>query len=167
MDFENKPECPIVKVDGFVSVGKQFDLDITLPEDDRGVIYGIVKDCFDDPVSDAVVKLVEIDRHYGKEERKPVSHTFTDKHGEFVFGPLCKDRNYAIEVWADKVKHYKMCAVGQRKGKCLKGEKLECPEKPHKPDCDEHYEDKCLDKHDCKDKYDCKDKHDYKDMDKK
>lgn len=33
-DFEKenkKPHCPIVDVDGFIANGKQFDLDITLP----------------------------------------------------------------------------------------------------------------------------------------
>lgn len=133
MEFDKKPECPILKVDGFVSVGRQYDVDITLPQDGRGVVYGIIKDCFEDPISDAVVKLIEIDRNYGREERKPVSHTFTDKHGEFVFGPLCMDKCYAIEVWADKVKHHKICAVCERDGKCLKGEKLDCPPKPPKP----------------------------------
>ena len=31
MDF-NKEMCPIVKVDGFIEKGKQFDIDINLPE---------------------------------------------------------------------------------------------------------------------------------------
>ena len=139
MEIEKKPDCPIVKVDGFVSVGNQYDVEVTLPEDGRAVVYGIVKDCYEDPICDAVVKLVEINRNYGKEERKPVTHTFTDKHGEFVFGPLCSDKNYAIEVWADKVKHHKICTKTERDGKCLKGAKLDCSPKPHfptKPCCD-------------------------------
>lgn len=33
MEMENKkPCCPIIDVDGVVSGGKQFDLDITLPD---------------------------------------------------------------------------------------------------------------------------------------
>ena len=69
----------------------------------------------------------------GKEERRPVSHTFTDKDGEFVFGPLCKDREYEVQIWVDRVKHVKVCAKCEREGKCLKGEKLECKkfEKDH------------------------------------
>lgn len=63
----------------------------------------------------------------GKKERKPVSHTFTDEEGEFVFGPLCPNRNYEIQFWANKVKHVKICkSCKPRKQKCLKGEKLEC-----------------------------------------
>ena len=34
-----KPDCPILDVDGFMSNGRQFDIDITLPQDNRNVIY--------------------------------------------------------------------------------------------------------------------------------
>ena len=33
-----KPFCPVLDVDGVIAGGKQFDLDITLPEDHRNVI---------------------------------------------------------------------------------------------------------------------------------
>ena len=59
MDYE-KDFCPVVKVDGFIEKGKQFDLEINLPEDNRNVIYGVIKDCYKDPVENAVVKLIEI-----------------------------------------------------------------------------------------------------------
>ena len=120
MEFEEKC-CPINDVDGHIATGKQFDLDIVLPEDNRGVLYGIVKDCYKEPIKDAVVKLIEIDCECGKEERRPVSHTFTDKNGEFVFGPLCPDKKYDIQIWVNKVKHVKVCAKTHREGKCLKG----------------------------------------------
>ena len=100
MDFE-KDFCPVVKVDGFIEKGKQFDIEINMPEDNRNAIFGVIKDCFKEPVEDAVVKLIEIDNDCGKEERKPVSHTFTDKDGEFVFGPLCPDKKYEIQFWAN------------------------------------------------------------------
>ena len=137
MEFEyekQKPHCPVVDVDGVIANGKQFDLDITLPHDNRDVIYGVVKNCFKEPVCDAVVKLVEVDYKMGKEERKPVSHTFTDKNGEFVFGPLCPGKEYAIQIWVDDVKHVKVCAKTFHEGKCLKGIKLDC-DKTH---CDNY-----------------------------
>ena len=152
---ENKPEPmhPFVDIDGFIADGKQFDLDIVLANDHRDVIYGVVRDCFKEPVKDAVVKLVEVDFKFGKKELKPVSHTFTDDEGEFVFGPLCPGKKYAIQIWKDDVKHIKVCAKCHHEGKCLKGEKHE------KCDCfiddekDCHKEDK---KHECKDeKWDC------------
>ena len=147
MDFE-KSECPIVKVDGFIENGKQFDIEINLPEDNRNVIFGIVKDCYKEPVEDAVVKLIEIYKDCGKEERRPVSHSFTNKAGEFVFGPLCPDKTYEILFWVNRVKHIKMCKETQRQGKCLRGIRLDCPDfKPCKKDpC----KDSCEDCNPCK-----------------
>lgn len=121
----NKPVCPILDIDGVISGGKQFDLDITLPEDNRDVIYGVVKNCFKEPVCDAVVKLVEIVYDCGKEDRRPIGHTFTDKDGEFVFGPLCPGRKYAIQIWVNDTQKVKICAKCHHEGKCLKGEKYE------------------------------------------
>ena len=153
MEYD-KNICPVLNVDGVLANGKQFDLDITLPEDNRTVIYGIVKDCYQDPVCDAVVKLVEVVCECGKEERRPVSHTFTDKNGEFVFGPLCANRLYEIEIWVDQVKHCKICTKAERDGKCLKGVKLDCKKEDckhcHKDDChkDDCHKDDCH-KDDC------------------
>jgi hypothetical protein len=134
MEYD-KNICPVVNVDGVIETGKQYDLDITLPDDNRNVIYGIVKDAYKEPIADAVVKLIEVENKMGKEERKPVSHTFTDENGEFVFGPLCANRLYEVEIWVDNVKHAKICTESHRKGNCLKGHDMEC--KPHK---EEHRE---------------------------
>lgn len=135
MEYD-KNICPIVNVDGVIASGKQFDLDITLPKDTRNVIYGVIRDHHKEPVCDAVVKLIEVCKeHHGKEKRKPVSHTFTDKDGEFVFGPLCPDKNYEIQIWVNKVKHCKICATCKHEGSCLKGVDLDC-EKPCKDEKD-------------------------------
>ena len=152
MEYD-KNICPVVDVDGVIATGKQFDLDITLPKDNRNVIYGIIKDCYKEPVRDAVVKLIEVVCECGKEERRPVSHTFTDKNGEFVFGPLCPDKFYEIQIWVDQVKHAKICATCEHEGSCLKGVDIDCDSK-----------DKCChkEKHDWKEKCDCKDKCEHK-----
>lgn len=150
MDYE-KNVCPVLNVDCILATGKQFDLEITLPEDNRSVIYGVVKDCYQDPVCNAVVKLVEVICECGKEERRPVSHTFTDENGQFVFGPLCANRFYEIEIWVDFVKHCKICQKVEHESKCLKGIKLDCknydhdckPEKPCHKDCEKECEKKC------------------------
>ena len=162
MEYD-KNVCPVVDVDGVIASGKQFDLEIRHPEDNRNVIYGIVKDCYDDPVRDAVVKLVEVICDCGKEERRPVSHTFTDKEGEFVFGPLCANKVYAIQIWVDNVRHCKICTECKHEGKCLKGVKIDCKhECKHDSKYDYKYDDKYDDKYDkkCDDKYD--DKYDKK-----
>ena len=88
MDFEKKEK---IEIDGFVSSGVQYDLEAKIIEDNRAAIFGIVKDSYGDPIRDAVVKLIEVTKECGKEERLPVSHTFTDKEGEFVSGPLCPE----------------------------------------------------------------------------
>ena len=43
MEYE-KCVCPVLNVNGVMATGKQYDLDITLPEDNRTVIYGIIKE---------------------------------------------------------------------------------------------------------------------------
>ena len=62
---------------------------------------------------------------------------FTDKNGEFVFGPLCPDREYEIQIWSDRVKHVKVCEeCHMEKKDCLKGIRLEdCDDKkdPYEP----------------------------------
>ena len=176
----NKKPCQILDIDGVISGGKQFDLDITLPEDNRDVIYGVVKNCFKEPVADAAVKLVEIVYDCGKEERRPIGHTFTDCEGEFVFGPLCPGKQYAIQIWVNDTKKIKICAKCHHEGRCLKGEKHEkcdcflesdkCKDKDKKDEkcekCDDKHDDKCWDKYDEKhdDKCDkkCDEKHDDK-----
>ena len=123
MEENKRPHCPVLDVDGVISGGKQFDLDITLPEDNRDVIYGVVKNCFKEPVKDAVVKLVEVVCEGKREERRPVGHTFTDEEGEFVFGPLCPGKEYALQIWVNDTKKIKICAKCHHEGKCLRGEK--------------------------------------------
>ena len=133
MEYD-KNVCPVVDIDGVIAGGKQFDLDIRIPEDDRNVVFGIVRDKYGDPIEDAVVKLIEVVHDGRGHDRRPVTHTFTDEEGEFVFGPLCPNKDYEIQLFANKVKHCKVCADCKREGKCLKGVKLDC--KPHhKPDC--------------------------------
>ena len=130
MNKPNPPHCPVIDVNGLISNGKQFDLDITLPEDNRDVIYGQIKNVFKEPIKNAVVKLIEIDfEKDGKKKRLPVSHTFTDKYGEFVFGPLCPGKEYAIDIWVNDVRHYNMDVKCKHEGECLKG-KSTCPCNP-------------------------------------
>lgn len=76
---------------------------------------------------------------------------FTDEEGEFVFGPLCPDRHYAIQIWANTTKKIKICSKCHHEGKCLKGDKHEkcdcfiddkkpCHKEDEKPD---YKEDNC------------------------
>ena len=134
MEMDSNNKCPIVDVDGFIEAGKQFDLDIILPEDERNVIFGVIRDNYCNTIPNAVVKLIEIVYEKGEEVRKPVSHTFTNDDGEFVFGPLCPNKKYALDIWVNRVKHVKLCTKGEHKGKCLKGIDINsCDNKPSYP----------------------------------
>lgn len=124
----NKPDshCPVIDINGVIEKGKQFDLDITLPEDSRDVIYGTIKNIFKEPIKNAVVKLLEID--YGKDGKKktiPISHAITDKYGNFVFGPLCPGKRYSLDIWVNDVRHYKISAKCKHEGDCLKPDNVE------------------------------------------
>lgn len=142
MEFNKYEKCDLkqlVSVDGFIQKGRQFDVEITVPEDNRNVIYGLLKNQYNEPLKDAVVKLIEILDECGKKERRPVSHTFTDQNGEFVFGPLCPNRKYEIQIWYNAVNQVKVCEDTTRKQDCLKGVDLgDCKKKPMfpKPDCE-------------------------------
>jgi len=84
MDYD-KNICPIVDVEGVIENGKQFDIEINLPEDNRNVIFGVVKDCYKEPVQNAVVKLIEVVCDKGHEEKRPVSHTLFDRTLSTIF----------------------------------------------------------------------------------
>ena len=92
MEMDMTKKCPVVEVNGFIEKGKQFDLDIELPE---------------------------------------------DEYGEFVFGPLCPDRKYAVDIWVNRVRHVKVCAKCHHKGRCLKGIDMDfCDDKKPCYPCD-------------------------------
>ena len=88
--------------------------------------------------------MIEIVCEKGHEEKRPVSHTFTDCDGEFVFGPLCHNKMYEIQLWVDNVK----CAKCEhRDEECLKGIDMDSCKDLRPVCCDkEQCEKKCDDK---------------------
>ena len=85
---------------------QQIDVVIKIPEETRGVIHGVVVDENQHVVQDAVVKLFEVGDHSTNDSLcvlRPITHTFTDECGQFLFGPLCPDRFYAIKIWVNDV----------------------------------------------------------------
>jgi len=83
---------------------EQIETVIKVPEEKRSVIHGIVKDHKGRMIKDAVVKLFEVLDPHDKCSLKPITHTFTDDCGQFLFGPLIACRHYAIKVWINDVK---------------------------------------------------------------
>lgn len=80
---------------------EQIDAVIKLCKEDRSVFYGVVLDECNEPIEDAVVKLLEVNEDGCLE---PKYHTFTDEDGQFLFGPLNPGVEYVIKVW---MKHEK------------------------------------------------------------
>ena len=102
-----------------------------IENEDRSAILGTVVNNSGRAIADAVVVLLKVTDRCSIPT--PITHTFTDKYGQFVFGPLCANKFYEIEIWANRVKHSKICTTSKHHGKCLKGEKLDC-------DCNEYFD---------------------------
>lgn len=94
----------LVKFDVIPKENEQLEITVKLPEEPRSVIHGVVKDCKDRPIKDAVVKLFELIDPHNPCDLKPLTHTFTDECGQFIFGPLWPKKKYIIKVWHDHVK---------------------------------------------------------------
>lgn len=82
---------------------EQIDAIVKVPREPRSVIHGIVKNCKNELVKDAVVKLFKVN---GCDpcNLEPITHTFTDECGQFLFGPLTPKQKYVIKVWIGDVK---------------------------------------------------------------
>lgn len=122
------------------------DLLIKIPNDKRGVISGKVVDEKSCPIKDAVVGLFELvgDKRV-PETCKTVAAAFcfTDCSGEFVFGPICPDKDYRVKAWKNitKTKCEKLEIKAEHE--CLKG--IDCDKKcdrkdEHKKPCKPSYE---------------------------
>jgi hypothetical protein len=82
---------------------EQIEAIIKVPKEPRSMIHGVVKDHCNKVVKDAVVKLFKMDNPNNPKALEPITHTFTDEHGQFMFGPLCAHVKYVIKVWINHV----------------------------------------------------------------
>lgn len=83
---------------------EQIEAVIKVPEENRSAIHGVVLDCRNKPVKNAVVKLLIIKDPSKPNTICPITHTFTDEFGQFLFGPLCPNKCYIVKVWFNDVK---------------------------------------------------------------
>lgn len=83
---------------------EQIEAIIKVPKEPRSVILGTVKDCYNKVVKDAVVKLFKDEDCHNPCKLEPITHTFTDECGQFLFGPLDPNCKYVIKVWINHVK---------------------------------------------------------------
>lgn len=93
----------LVKFNVIPEENEQIDAVIRVPKEPRSVIHGVVLDEHNKPMKDAVVKLLK-ECKGGSKRLEPLSHTFTDENGQFLFGPLCPHVKYIIKVWINDVK---------------------------------------------------------------
>ncbi|AOR22567.1 carboxypeptidase-like regulatory domain-containing protein [Clostridium taeniosporum] len=120
---------------------EQIDAVIRLSKDRRSCIYGTVIDENGAAVPDAVVKLLQITGCRGKTP-VPLTHTFTDKYGQFLLGPLCPGKRYMLKVYKDNVSiRYAPLDVDCYEGSCISADEtspdsdedlIYCGGKPHR-----------------------------------
>lgn len=94
----------LVKFEFCPEENEQIEAVVRIPEEKRSVIHGVVKDWKNKVVKDAVVKLFEVIEKHNCYNLKPISHTFTDDWGQFIFGPLCPNKKYVVKVWFNDIK---------------------------------------------------------------
>lgn len=99
-----------------VKRGEQKELELKVKGEKRGLLRGVVVDECNNYIEDAAVKLFEVCEKKCEHDGKklilvPITHSFTDEFGQFIFGPLCPDKKYALKVWFNSV--------------CISEEKLE------------------------------------------
>lgn len=94
----------LVNFDFVPDENEQIDAIVKVPKEPRSVIHGVVKDCYNKVVKDAVVKLFKMPDPKKPCVLEPLTHTFTDDCGQFIFGPLCPHVKYVVKVWINHVK---------------------------------------------------------------
>jgi len=122
---------------------EQIDAVIKVCKEERSVFYGVVLDECNEPVEDAVVKLLEINEDGCLD---PKYHAFTDEDGQFLFGPLNPGVEYVIKIW---IKHEKSRRM------VIHNDCDDCHDKHNKHNsCHDHAHCTCNDNHH-KDKHSC------------
>ena len=66
-----------------------------IENEDRCAILGTVVNNSGRAIADAVVVLLKVPT--------PITHTFTDRYGQFVFGPLCPNTTYMLKIYKDDI----------------------------------------------------------------
>lgn len=119
---------------------EQIEAIIKVPKEPRSVIHGIVKDYHNRVVKDAVVKLFKIENTCNPCNVEPITHTFTDECGQFLFGPLDPNCKYVIKVW---INHVKIRELVIKPDECNDNKPHDCKDvEPHdcNYDCDHDYD---------------------------
>ncbi|MEG1254215.1 carboxypeptidase-like regulatory domain-containing protein [Clostridium sp.] len=93
----------LIKIKSTTYGDNHIDAIVETDGDKRAVIYGRVIDKNNKPVSDAVVKLILLQDPSDPLSILPITHSFTDEYGQFLFGPLPPNETYLIKIWHDDI----------------------------------------------------------------
>lgn len=93
----------LIKFESSLRCSRHIEARIESNVDDRAVIYGVVIDKKDNPVKDAVIKLILLEDPNDYRSIIPLTHTFTDEYGQFLFGPLPPNKTYLIKIWHEDI----------------------------------------------------------------
>lgn len=83
------------------------DICLVLERENRAAIHGVVKFPNNKPVKDAVVKLFKKEKG-NKCKLTPITFTFTDECGQFLFG-VPSEEDFVIKVFFYKPEHDDIC----------------------------------------------------------
>lgn len=72
---------------------------VTVPKEHRSIVHGTVFDMDGQRIQDAVVRLFMC----ADDKLEPVTDTFTDGDGEFIFGPVEAEKSYVVKVYVNGV----------------------------------------------------------------
>ena len=72
-----------------------------IENEDRCAVLGTVVNNGGRAIADAVVVLLKVNDRCSIPT--PITHTFTDRYGQFVFGPLCPNSTYMLEIYKDDI----------------------------------------------------------------
>lgn len=72
-----------------------------IENEDRCAVLGTVVNNGGRAIADAVVVLLKVNDRCSIPT--PITHTFTDRYGQFVFGPLCPNSTYMLKIYKDDI----------------------------------------------------------------
>jgi hypothetical protein len=88
------------KIDLQIKDGELLDVNVKMNKEKRSVIHGVIVNEDNKPFEDATVVLFK--KECGDNcDLKPISYSFTDNCGQFVFGPLEPDKEIVLKVWVN------------------------------------------------------------------
>ena len=72
-----------------------------IENEDRCAVLGTVVNNGGRAIADAVVVLLKVNDRCSIPT--PITHTFTDRYGQFAFGPLCPNSTYMLKIYKDDI----------------------------------------------------------------